>query len=431
MGSNGAADVPEKIHGLCPGCGNYFVVLPENINKQPACQFCGKPIELEQHTNYALPPVDAETEKASVDASAARSGGHPIGADIAEAAESGQYVATPAIRIPSTWHEAATQDPEAAMLARAWEAFNELEWPCQNWPAQKAFSVVASVKGPRDKNESLNVTVFAYDGLITMETVVAPLPNPPLTDLRDLLCRINVRSGGSVFMLRDCGVVARYKMLPRKRHNQNFSKEGVVRGLRQLNKDRLITIPLLKPEAVRMTLADPSGINQAFSQPLAGAVSSHLSPKQLQSLAEKAGYRARAKGAMLYLAKQNSPANAFPIWFSISNGVMKGWTVPGGETGKREATGIWGMFTKAVSTKKSDTIKLNRPQLDSLLKKLDGLNESSGLLNYVWNGKQIMAMAVFPPTEKRMEPEELKHLADALFWQSEKSLRGQDGLPLM
>jgi hypothetical protein len=180
-----------------------------------------------------------------------------------------------------------------------------------------------------------------------------------------------------------------------------------------------------------MSLANPGGINQAFSNPLAAGVTSYLSPKQLQGLAEMAGYRARAKGAMLYLAKQTTPANTFPIWFSISNNVMKGWTVPGSETGKREATGIWGMFTKAVSQKKSNTIKLNRPQLDALLKKLDTLNETSGLLNYVWNGKQIMAMAVFPPTEKRMEPEELKHLADALFWQSERSLRGQDGLPLM
>ena len=83
-------------------------------------------------------------------------------------------------------------------------------------------------------------------------------------------------------------------------------------------------------------------------------------------------------------------------------------------------------FRRIVGKAETPPPKLTKSQLDTLLKKLDEMNESPGLLHYVWNGQQVLGMAVFPPTEKRMEVEEFKYLTGLLFKRAREVMRELD-----
>lgn len=63
-----------------------------------------------------------------------------------------------------------------------------------------------------------------------------------------------------------------------------------------------------------------------------------------------------------------------------------------------------------------------RELLNLLLRKLDEVNEVPRLVDFAWNGKQVVGMVAFPPTEARMDQGEFQLLVDALFQCAEDGL---------
>ena len=50
------------------------------------------------------------------------------------------------------------------------------------------------------------------------------------------------------------------------------------------------------------------------------------------------------------------------------------------------------------------------------------LNEVSSPTHYLWNGQQLLAMFVFPPTEKRLTPQEMRTMTQVLLKRSKEDL---------
>lgn len=410
------------IQGVCPACGNLFSIASSgNAIDDVACTFCGKKINIVSHSSVHLQAVDGSMTAALVNSSAALSGTLAAVTELPAAPKSA--IGAGIEDVPEgcePYVPGAPNEPEVPLVTTAWNACQEQGWACQNWPGLNAFAVEAVLDPGKKSERRLSVSISGGGGMLNLETVVAPLPRPPFTPLREVLCRVNVRSGGTIFMIRDCGVVARYKLWPRVRRDGNVSRNALLRAINQLDRDAHNGETVLKESAIRMCLANPTSIDQAFAVPLA-ASSGLPNLRQFEAFGKQAGYVAVPRGAMIYLGPEPSRPNYCPVWVSVSKGVLRGFTVPGSQTGSKENTGIWGVFSKMVGRADDGANKLSKSQLDALLKKIDELNEIPGLMNYAWNGKQVLAMVIFSPTESNMDLEEFQQMAEFLF---ERALTG-------
>lgn len=422
-----------SIQIVCPGCGKLFHIQAAQADAALSCTNCGKSIKVLQHSSVRLQAVEAQTDEPAVNASAVISGhfGTVKQSMPTLNAGSGQPPAVAASKSFPPTARALSADPDSALVAAASTAFQVKGWQCANWSGHLAFAAevkVASAKKGID--ESLNLTVSAAGGILRLETVVAPLPKPPLTPLREILHRINFRAGGTFFQIRECGVSARYLVFPRRASGGNLTQDEVLSALRQLNHDRLNAAPLLlKEEEIRSHSMSPQLIDRAFAAPLFAGVPSSVTAVQLRELANLADFPVKIKGAMLYLAAEPKRPDVYPVWLSLSSQVVRGWTIPGSAAPERSASVSW--FRRIVGQAElPPPPKLSKPQFETLLKKLDALNESSGLLQHVWNGQQVLGLVVFPPTEKRMGVEDFKFLAGVLHQRARDAMPELKGTPL-
>ncbi len=432
MGVRGWEMLRDTVQSVCPACGNMFSVAIQETGKPVQCDKCGKPIVIVSHSSVNLPAVGGEEVRAEITGSPKSSGGRERVPSSQFARKSGGNPTVDSAAQSSQWHLAVDADPEAGMITQAWDAFKSKGWKCTDWPNVKAFAAVVRVPGGEGKPEQeLNLTVSGTGGILTLETVLARCPVNSPTNLRVALNRANVRTGGTVLQLRSCGVVARYKLLPRRIHKGVVSKDGVLRALSQLNRDLINARKLLGNDMDEVLPPTSAAIEKAFSKPLAAQITSQRTTQQLIPLAEHVELRAKAKGAILYLARKSDPAGQFPIWLSISGNVLRGWAIPGskGAPAQKKAGGFMGLFSRMTGPVPGP--QLEGPQLDKLLDNVDRINESYRHLQYVWNGQQVLGMAIFPPTEKRMEPDEFRKMTDILFECAEQDLKAPDGSMLM
>lgn len=260
--------------GVCPTCGKLFTITAESATSDLACTNCGKKISIMRHTSVRLQAVTGGGIAPSVVVNSS-----PAFSGVMESVQGNgagkTSVLAPAVGLPPAQVEPFVPDrpdaPEVPMVASAWAACQTNGLKCQAWPGINGFTAEGTVAETRAGTVALCATIYGSGGVLLMEAVAAPLPKPPLLPLRELLSRINVRSGGTVFRIRETGVIARYRLWPRARRFGNVSRDAVMRGLTQLAYDIACAQVLLKHGDVRMALASPQGIDKAFAVPLAAA----------------------------------------------------------------------------------------------------------------------------------------------------------------
>ncbi|MBI3830166.1 MAG: zinc ribbon domain-containing protein [Planctomycetes bacterium] len=391
-----------SFQAACPRCGNVFEASNYLQFGTAACPGCGESVRIISHSSARLPAVRVEDA-----------------ADLMPAIASGAWKGVrpehaprpkPAID-PETDYEAYLEN---AMFEQARTAVTSKGATCQDWDGRRAFSTQVTLQHPKTlAQEALNVTAAAMDGMLILETVAAPLPRPPLTNLRDAVNRLNMCSGGSTFVLRTCGIVARYRLVPRMALETGISSDGVLRALRQINYDRIVANPFLQEEWLRTGLSKPEAIEKACRAPLAASVASVVSLPQLKALAEAAGYQTLVKGDRLYFGSERVTPEA-SVWLSVAGGVLRGWSIPGSMHETTQSSERWGVLTKLMGRNKNEPLTISRAQLDKLLDRLNEMNGAASLLDYVWDGERVLAMTIFPPTEKRLEVEEFQAIAETL-----------------
>ncbi|MCW8129991.1 MAG: hypothetical protein KIS92_06525 [Planctomycetota bacterium] len=390
--------MPNLIQAACPKCGNVFQVEASG-QKTAACTGCGENVRIVAHSSArmaAIRPEDA-MDLASPIASGAYQGVRP------------EHAPKPEIDSEADYQEWLEQK----MLAQARTALATKNAACTDWDGRKAFSALIELQHPKTlKQEAVNFTIAAMDGMLYIETIAAPLPKPPLTVLRDAVNRLNTCAGGTAFLLRTCGVVARYRLVPRMCIETGVNGDSVLRAVRQINFDRIQAGAFFQEEWLRSGLSKASAIEKAFAAPLAASVSSVISLQQLRALAEAGGYHALVKGDRLYIAAEASSADA-SVWMTVNGGVLRGWAAPGSLHESSQSSERWGVLSKLMGNKRA-AAAVSRSQLDKLLDRINEMNETAGLLNYVWDGERVLGTAMFPPTEKRLELEEFQAFVEIL-----------------
>lgn len=390
--------MPNLIQAACPKCGNVFQVESSG-EKNAACPGCGENVRIVAHSSARLAAIRPEDamDLASPIASGAYQGVRP------------EHAPKPAIDPETDYQEWLEQ----TMLAQARSALVAKNATCTDWDGRKAFSALLELQHPKTlKQEAVNFTIAAMDGMLFIETIAAPLPKPPLTVLRDAVNRLNTCAGGTAFLLRTCGVVARYRLVPRMCIETGVNGDSVLRAVRQINFDRIQAGTFFQEEWMRSGLSKASAIDKAFAAPLAASVSSVISLQQLRALAEAGGFQALVKGDRLYVSEDATSVDA-SVWMTVNGGVLRGWSVPGSMHESSQSSERWGVLSKLMGNKRA-VAAVSRSQLDKLLDRINEMNETAGLLNYVWDGERVLGTAMFPPTEKRLELEEFQAFVEIL-----------------
>ncbi|MCW8129992.1 MAG: hypothetical protein KIS92_06530 [Planctomycetota bacterium] len=425
-------------HAACPYCGIDFNIPFGETADTLNCPACGRTVSILAHKSGRLKAVPAEASERPP------SGRFQHGRSMNDAKGSGRLPAQPGsgfynrpsafVRPPSGAYAAQPQAPaqshlrpkttpmplrkphgkDELLLAEARALFERWGWHCQDWEGRKAFAGLAVLgHDPRQRHESINVTVFAANGILGFETVVCPLPAPPWMPLREMLNRMNTRSGGSIFLIRECGIVARGKLFQQKPPFDVLVPEQVLRLVRQLNLDRREALEFLDEES----LADEAGTQQRLNEHRPPLASAHnlLSMRHLLDLAEKCDYFGIAKSGLLYLSREECELRECRVWLGLSGGVLRGWAIPGVDMEMQHPGERWSFFRKMAGLFRSAPVHLSRAQVDHLLERLNAANELPRMLSYVWNGERVLACTVFPNADRSTDPHEFRQITENLL----------------
>jgi len=316
-------------------------------------------------------------------------------------------------RVPEA-PKTAPKDPDKAITAYALGLFRVNGWPCSELDGYRAFAVKASFRDPRTgAKDTSNFTVSATGGVLTFETVVLPLPPPPWNILREAINALNLCSGGSVFVLRECGIAARHRLLPSTERPEALTVEDIVQALRQINHDKKLATPVLEA-AIRDGRLSPTSIELAFSEPIPPNVKP-VTFEQLYALGQASGFHAVRDGDMIGLSSRPCPFNQCSVQASAVGGVLRLWTVLGEDVEALMASDRWQYVRHVLRNLSHESPALTPTQLSQLLERLNGLNDTSALIRYVWSNKKVYAMAVVPASGKELAVEDFVRLTQALF----------------
>ncbi|MCZ7648405.1 MAG: hypothetical protein M5U26_24625 [Planctomycetota bacterium] len=306
------------------------------------------------------------------------------------------------------------KDFDKMLATYALGLFRVRGWPCQDLPGYKAFIVRARIANPDCPSPDVcNVTISAARGVLTLETVVRALPPPPWTTLRETLNAINQCSGGSLFLMRECGVVVRYKLVPQATPEGRFHVDNILGALRQMNHDRRLALHVLHM-AGQWSVFDARAVRRAFASPVVEPKPVPLS--YLQDLAGFAGYYAVERDGILHLNKEICAPAECPIRMRLEDGVIRAWTVLAPEVTSKFCGERWEFVRKIMRhLTRSSNMKLTRSQASRLLEHLNVLNDTSALLRYLWTEDGLSAIATHTMLEPELSVEEFQLLTDALF----------------
>jgi hypothetical protein len=320
---------------------------------------------------------------------------------------------------PKTAHK----DPDKAITAYALGLFRVHGWPCRELEGYRAFAVKAAFRDPKTGTKDVaNFTVSASGGVLTFETVVLPLPPPPWNILREAINALNLCSGGSVFVLRECGVAARHRLLPSTEKAEALTVEDIMQALRQINHDKKLATPVLE-EAARDGRLSPTSIELAFSEPIPPNVTP-VAFEQMYNLGQASGFHSVRDGEMIGLSSHPCPFNQCPVQASSVGGVLRLWTVLGEDVEALMASDRWQYVRHVLRNLSHESPALTPTQLSQLLERLNSLNDASALIRYVWSNKKVYAMAVVPATGKELAVEDFVRLTQALFRSANEGTRG-------
>jgi hypothetical protein len=307
------------------------------------------------------------------------------------------------------------KDADKALTSFALGLFRVRGWPCRELEGYRAFVVRAGFRNPTTGIKDIcNITVSAAGGVLTFETTLLPLPAPPWQDVRETLNALNLCSGGSVFLLRECGVAARHRLLPHSSDAAAFCVDGVMQALRQLNYDRRLALPILE-SALRQGSADHAAIQKAFALPLAPDHVAPLTLDHLYNLGQFIGCHTVREGEMVGLSPESCSLGQCPVWASAAGGVLRAWTILGEDVEALLTLERWKFIRQVIRTMSREAPGLSRAQLGQLLERLNNLNDNSALLRYAWHNSKIYALAVCPPSAGEFGVDEFRSLVQALF----------------
>lgn len=444
-------------HADCPYCGLAFAIPFGEGSDTLACPSCGRTVSILAHKSGRLKAVPAEpptppgsgryatqrppsgkfahhSHAAAVNCIPSRTPSGAYGpvrpasgrlaAPACQTSGSGRFTA-PGLGPESSGKTAALRPKTTSMPKRKADGRDELllaearqicanwGWSCSDWQGRKAFAAQAVLDGKgNERPECINITVFSLNGLLGFETIVGPLPAPPWMPLREALNRLNMRSGGSIYLLRECGIVARYKLFQREAPFDALIPEQLMRTVRQLAFDCKTALPLLEADALA---AEPAQAPEDFGKPCLVSGLTPLSLKRLNMLAIEAGYHAISKNGSLYLSRQECGLQECKVWLALNGGVLRGFAVPGHELELHHAGERWDYFRRLMERFHHAPARLSRAQVDNLLERLNAANELPRKLSYIWNGERVLAMAVYPHADRSMEAPELEALTECLL----------------
>lgn len=397
-------------HAPCPRCGQIVLLTVEDRQTVLRCRACREKFLLYSGSPFQVPDnLELEERTQAGAAGPWHAAARGLAASPAAPRASGLHAVMPAAPpLPP-------KDPDKALTSFALGMFRVRGWPCQELEGYRAFEVRLGFPRPEGGGKDIcKVSVSASGGVLTFETLLLPLPAPPWLPVREALNALNARSGGSVFLLRESGVVARHKALPRLEEHGAFSVQGLFRALRQLHHDRRLALPVLEA-ALRDQRVDHLSVERAFSAPVAPGAFPPPSVAQLQDLAGFAGYHTLIEGSTLGLSREPCSAEDCRVRVSVAGGVLRGWTVLEEERQARR-TGVRGALVRHfLRHSKRIGPQFSHSLLGRLLERLNVLNDSPGLLRYLWSHGRILAMAVHSPVEAEMKVEEFTLFAEALF----------------
>lgn len=423
-------------HADCPYCGLAFAIPFGEGSDTLACPSCGRTVSILAHKSGRLKALPAEppTLPGSGRYTAQRPSSSrfantrpPSGRLTPQACQtsgSGRFTApnlgpessgkTTAVRPKTTPMPKRKPDGrDELLLAEARQICANWGWPCSDWQGRKAFAAQAVLDGRgSERPECINITAFSLNGLLGFETIVAPLPAPPWMPLREALNRLNLRSGGSIHLLRECGIVARYKLFQREAPFDALIPEQLMRTVRQLAFDRKAALTQLEGGTLA---AETAAAPEEFGKPCLVSGLIPLSLKRLNMLAVEAGYHAIAKNGSLYLSRQECGLQECNVWLTLNGGVLRGFAVPGHELELHHAGERWDFFRRLMERFHHAPARLSRAQVDHLLERLNAANELPRKLSYIWNGERVLAMAIYPHADRSMEAPELKALTECLL----------------
>ena len=396
---------------LCPRCGQK---LPESgeFTALLKCEFCGEQIHITGSSSriFRLPDeIQLQTPAFGVE----RSPWLDMGLQEAPSPQAALDSKAASDDIPAA-PKTVPKDLDKAITSYALGLFRVNGWPCMELEGYRAFIVKAAFRDSKTGNKDVaNITVSASGGVLTFETVVLPLPAPPWNVLREAINALNLCCGGAVFVLRECGIAARNRLLPGGGDVASFTVEDIMQSLRQLNHDRKLALPILE-EAVRDARLSPTSIELTFSGPLLPNVVP-TGFDQLYDLCQSSGYHAVRDGDMIGLSTTPCPFNQCLVQASSVGGVVRLWTVLGEDVEALMASDRWQYVRQVLRTLSRESPALTPTQLNQLLERLNSLNDTSGLIRYVWSNGKVYAMAVVPASGKELAVEDLQCFAQALF----------------
>lgn len=299
----------------------------------------------------------------------------------------------------------------ATPAAEAMKIFQAHGWPCQPWEGYDAFALQAQMTdGPRSHKNVFNLTVSANGPILTFETILTPLPKPPWLAIREILNELNLRSSGSLFLLRECGIVLRYKLVLRRSEN-HIPEDRLMQVMSRLNHDRVLALPVIE-EVSRTGLANLPRVRRMFTLNAAQRTST-ISLSDLQMFANYAGFFSLREGQIVLVSRDPRPGERCPVRMTISHGVIRAWTYPGKDMPNKRWGTVRGLL-KFLGNNNTGQ-KFRWQQYGRVLKVLGEINENASLLRFVWKDGRVLALVTCAPFETQLNNEEFNSYLEALF----------------
>ena len=315
---------------------------------------------------------------------------------------------------------------DSALVACARNALVERGWTCSSWAGRDAFAAEVRLPGARgDEEEVCNVTVSAMGGVLSLEAIAIVLPPPPWRTLREALNKLNICSRGPVFLLREYGVTLRTKLLAAPSDQEGLSEEKLLHALTRLVRDRAAALPILENTGGETS---PRHVERAFAQATGAPAGASLSITQLQLLACSAGFHPQEHGNALFLNCGSAPDTQRQVRMLLDGDVLRGWAFPGKELRERRSSERHGFVRQVLGLERGTPAVLSPSQADTLLERLNALNEASGALHYVWSGEQILVMTIHTPALREMRVSTFRRFAEFLFRCARENSREVDNL---
>jgi hypothetical protein len=264
--------------------------------------------------------------------------------------------------------------------------------------------------GPRGGRERFNLTVSANGPILTFETILTPLPKPPWLAIREILNELNLRSSGSLFLLRECGIVLRYKLVLR-RSEDSIPPDRLMQVMARLNHDRALSLPIIE-EVGRTGLANLPRVRRIFTLNAVQHAST-LALSDLQMFVNYAGFFSLREGQILLVSRDPRPPQRCPVRITVSHGVIRAWTYPGKDMPNKRWGTVRGLLKFLGNSNTGQ--KFRWQQYGRVLKVLGEINENASLLRFVWKDGRVLALATCAPFESQVHNEELNSYLEALF----------------